>query len=367
MSDILVNDIVKQLELLAPSALQEGYDNCGLITGDRSQKVKGVLVVLDCLEKCVDEAIKQGLNMIVAHHPIVFSGLKKLTGSDYVQRTIIKAIKNDIAIYAIHTNLDHVANGVNRKICDMLGLENVSVLKPRSGDLLKLNVFVPEKDAENVRNAMFSAGAGHIGNYSECSFASIGIGTFKAGKGAKPAIGLVGARNQEREQKIEVVLPNWNKMEVISNMKAAHPYEEVAYDLFRMENSWDGVGAGMVGDLPKEEDTIKFLRRVKQVFESESLRYTSPLKKKVQRIAVCGGSGSFLLEDACRAGADVFVSADFKYHQFFDADGRIVIADMGHYESERFTIDLLHAYLSENFTTFAVRKSEINTNPIKAI
>jgi len=367
MSEIFVNDVVKLLEDLAPPALQESYDNSGLITGDANQRVTGIIITLDCIESVVEEAVKLGANLIVAHHPIVFSGLKKLTGADYVQRTLIKAIKHDIAIYAIHTNLDHVMQGVNKRICDKIGLEQVQILKPRSGDLLKLSVFVPEKDAEKVKDAMFNSGAGHIGNYAECSFSTAGIGTLRGGEGAKPAVGRVGMRNQEREQRVEVVLPVWKKSKVISAMQSVHPYEEVAFDLFRLENSWNQVGAGMVGNLPAPEEPMSFLKRIKKVFGSVSLRYTSIHVDAVKRVAVCGGSGSFLLPDARRQAADVFITADFKYHQFFDAEGRIIIADIGHYESERFTVDLLHDYLSEKISTFAVRKSKLNTNPIKAL
>lgn len=361
---MLIRDVTRKLESWAPLSYQESYDNAGLITGQQNWEVKGVLVSLDCTEAVVDDAIKNGCNLIVAHHPIVFSGLKRLNGSNYIERTVIKAIKNDVAIYAIHTNLDHVYSGVNAKIGDLLGIENRKVLQPKSNILLKLVVFCPVKQAESVRAAMFEAGAGSIGKYDSCSYNVNGEGTFKAGEGTNPFVGEQGRLHTEQEIRIETIVSKPDLGKVLSAMTKAHPYEEVAYDVYPLENKHQEVGAGMVGDLPEAIDSMQFLKQVKETFKCGSIRYTNLIKPTIQRVAWCGGAGSFLLENAKRAGADVYITGDFKYHQFFDADNELVIADIGHFESEQFTIELIADFLHQNFSTFAIRLTEVNTNPI---
>ncbi len=359
-----LNDIISFLEELAPPALQEGYDNSGLLVGQPNMTITGVLFCLDSTEAIVEEAKKKGCNLIVAHHPIVFSGIKKLTGKNYIERTVIKAIKNDIAIYAIHTNLDHARHGVNSRIAQQLGLTDLSILDPKAGHLFKLEVFVPVAHVEDIRKAVFDAGGGHIGNYDECSFALEGKGTFRAGEQANPAIGEIGQRHTEHEAYLQFVFPDWLKNKILSAVREAHPYEELAYQMIKLENSWQDVGAGMVGNLPHAMDIHDFLLHVKSTMKVAMLRHTAPVKSEVQRIAVCGGSGSFLLDHAKRAGADVFITADYKYHQFFDADGQLVIADIGHFESEQFTIDLLGERFKQKFPTFASHLTEISTNPV---
>ena len=359
-----ISDIIHKLETWAPLTYQESYDNAGLITGKPNWEVKGVTVSLDCTEEVVDDAIKNGSNLIVAHHPIVFSGLKKINGNNYIERTIIKAIKNDLAIYAIHTNLDHVYTGVNAKIGALLGIKKLRVLQPKTNVLLKVVVFCPLKQAEAVRQSMFEAGAGAIGNYDACSFNLNGEGTFRAGEGTNPFIGEQGELHTESEVRIEMLVSKPELGKVLSAMTNAHPYEEVAYDVYSLENKHQEIGAGMYGDLPESIDTMQFLKQVKETFKCGAIRYTDPVKSSVQRIAWCGGAGSFLLENAKRVGADVFITGDFKYHQFFDADNELVIADIGHFESEQFTIDLIADFLHQNFSTFAIRLTEVNTNPI---
>ncbi|GAB4135607.1 MAG: Nif3-like dinuclear metal center hexameric protein [Bacteroidia bacterium] len=359
-----VKEIVRYLEELAPPALQESYDNCGLITGNTDAAVTGITVALDCTEDVVEDAIRNNCNMIVAHHPIVFSGLKKITGRNYIERTVIKAIRNDIAIYAIHTNLDNVETGVNARICEQLQLSGISVLSPKKNMLRKLSVYCPQTHTEQVMEAMFKAGAGNIGNYDECSFRYAGKGTFRAYDKANPFIGEKGVRHEEAEYKIEVVFPAFLESKVITEMISAHPYEEVAYDIMVMENAWQQTGSGMIGHLPKIMQPLEFLAYVKKHLNAQVIRYTPVKDKNIEKVAVCGGSGSFLLNDAIRAGADAFITGDFKYHQFFDGEGKILIADVGHFESEQFTVELLFDRLKEKFPTFAVRKTEINTNPI---
>lgn len=362
-----INHIVSVLEQLAPPVYQEGYDNSGLLVGDASAEIEKVLVTLDCTEAIVDEAVQKGAGLIVAHHPIVFSGLKRLTGKNYIERTVIKAIKHNIAIYAIHTNLDNVRAGVNAKIGEKLGLQNLEILEPMSAKLYKLVTFVPHVHTAAVTQAMFSAGAGHIGNYADCSFIQEGTGSFRAMPGTNPFVGEQGKRHFEPEHKVEVLVPIHNKNKVIAAMIKAHPYEEVAYDLYKLENVNQELGAGMIGELKQPMQEDQFLNHVKAALQTKSIRHTALLGKPVKRVAFCGGSGSFLLNRAIGSGADVFITGDFKYHQFFDADGRIVIADVGHFESEQFTIELLAEYLMEKFPTFAVLKTEVNTNPIAYI
>lgn len=361
---MLINDIIRVLENRAHPALQESYDNAGLLTGNPTWECKGILCTLDATEEVVTEAKSRGCNLVVAHHPIIFGGLKKITGKNYVERTIIAAIKNDVAIYAIHTNLDNVIDGVNQQIADRLGLINRKILLPKPGQLVKLYAFVPQEHAEKVRTALFSAGAGNIGNYSEASFNMDGTGTFKGSENTRPFVGEPGKRHEEKEVKVEVILPVYLQQQVVAALLAAHPYEEVAYDLVQLSNDFQSVGSGLIGELPEELEEKGFLHMLKTSFELEIIRHTPFLGRKLRKVAVCGGAGSFLTGRAIAAGADVYVTADLKYHEFFDADGRILLADIGHWESEQFTSELLIDILQAKFPTFAVLKSGVKTNPV---
>lgn len=360
---ITVAQLSQTLEQWAPPALQEDYDNSGLLVGNRQQPITGVLVSLDLTEAVIDEALDKGCNVVVSHHPVIFGKLKRLTGANWVQRCIIKAVKADVALYAIHTNLDHIQTGVSAQMAKLLGLQNTRVLQPKTKILLKLITFVPQAQAEEVREALFAAGAGQLGNYHRASFNSTGTGTFEPQAGAQPFSGAVGKLQQEEEVRIEVLLEHWKKAAVLKALFAAHPYEEVAYDLVALENVSNDYGAGMVGELPAPMTEIDFLQLAKKRFGG-TVRYSPFTGKPIQKVALCGGSGSFLLPDALQAGAQVLLTADHKYHQFFEADGRILLADFGHYETEQFTKDLIANYLSENFTNFAVLISETNTNPV---
>jgi dinuclear metal center YbgI/SA1388 family protein len=359
-----IKDILQILDDLAPSSYQESYDNAGLIVGDSSLECTGVVCTLDVTEEVIIEAKQKGCNLIVAHHPIVFSGLKKITGRNYVERAIIAAIKNDIAIYAIHTNLDNLLTGVNGKMADKLGLVNRKVLLHKQNNLMKLVVFAPVEAAENVRSAIFKAGGGHIGNYSECSFNIKGTGTFKPGEGTNPHIGEVGKRESTDEEKIEIIFPVYLKEKLINAMTDAHPYEEVAYDLVALSNYFQEVGSGLIGELKQPIDETAFLGLVKRQFGLQVVRHTPLSNRQVKKVALCGGAGSFLIKNALAANADFYITADVKYHEFFDAEGRMVIADIGHFESEQFTIDLLYDVLHSKFPTFALLKSKVKTNPV---
>ncbi|MDQ6476886.1 Nif3-like dinuclear metal center hexameric protein [Dyadobacter sp. LHD-138] len=360
-----IKQITQQLEKLAPAPYQESYDNAGLLVGDPQTVVTGVLFSLDVTEQVVEEAIAKNCNLIVAHHPIVFKGLKKLNGTNYVERTVIKAIRHDVAIYAIHTNLDHVTNGVNWKIAERLGLTNVKVLAPKKQLLFKLTFFVPIENSQKVLDALFEAGAGTIGQYKNCSFRTEGTGTFQPSDLANPVIGTRGIKEEVSEHRVEVMFPAYLESSILKTLKDNHPYEEVAYYLQALENENQEVGAGAVGELAEAMDPEDFLYFVKKQMQTPLIKHTVPLNKKIKRVAVCGGAGSFLLPNAIKAQADVFITADYKYHEFFDADNRIMICDIGHFESEVFTKDLLYNYLSGIFSNFALCLSEVNTNPVR--
>ncbi len=359
-----IKEITNHLEEIAPLSFQESYDNSGFITGNKDDELKGVLITIDTTEDVVEEAINKNVNLIISHHPIVFRGLKKITGKNYIDRTIIKAIKNDIAIYAIHTNLDNVDSGVNAMLCKKLGLNNCKILRPAKNELRKLVTFVPKEYAQKVRNAIFEVGAGHIGNYDNCSFNSLGKGTFRAGKGANPFVGEKYKIHFEEETRIETIYPKYLEHKIISELLKAHPYEELAYDIYTLENVYNKVGAGMIGELEKETDSLIFLKKIKKELNSGIIRHTKIIKNKIKKIALCGGSGSFLLQDAIRQNADLFISGDFKYHEFFDAENKIIIADAGHYETEQFTKELIFDVLMKKKCKFACFLSKINTNPI---
>jgi dinuclear metal center YbgI/SA1388 family protein len=357
-------EITNYLESIAPLNYQEDYDNSGLIIGNPNDEISAALVALDCTEKIVDEAIAKNCNLIITHHPVIFKGLKKLNGKNYVERVVLKAIKNNIALYAIHTNLDHVANGVSGEICKRLGIENPKTLLPKTNSLKKLVVYCPQANASELRNALFNAGAGNIGNYSECSFNIEGTGTFKAGSETNPYVGEKGKQQQEPEVRIETIFKNQDERQVLQAMFQNHPYEEVAYDIYSLDNKLENVGAGMIGELPQELTGTEFLSLVKEKMQVTVIRHTDLIAKKIKKVAVCGGAGSFLLKNAIAAGADAFVTADFKYHEFFDAEEKLIIADIGHYESEQFTSNLLIDNIQEKFPNFAIRLTEHNTNPI---
>jgi dinuclear metal center YbgI/SA1388 family protein len=357
-------DLISAIEVFAAPELQEDYDNAGLITGNGDWECSGVLCSLDVTLEVIKEAQASNCNLIISHHPIIFKGLKRINGKSYVENIIIEAIKNDIALYAAHTNLDNVLLGVNGMIAQKLGLKDIEVLQPKKRLLRRLITFAPVDKAEEVRRAVFNAGAGHIGQYSECSFNSEGTGTFKAEEGADPYVGEIGKQHQEKETKIEIVYPFYLEKQVVKALVKHHPYEEVAYDIFTMENSHLGMGSGVIGHLEAPMEEKGFLNLLKERFAANGIRYTSLLGKPIQKVAVCGGAGSFLLKKAISSQADIYITGDVKYHEFFDAEGKIVLADIGHYESEQYTVELLCDLLLKKFPTFAVLKSSVNTNPV---
>ena len=362
---IKIKDIIKVIEEFAPINYQESFDNSGLVVGDVNKEIDKALLTLDVTEEVVDEAIGIGANIIISHHPVIFSGLKKITGGNMVEKIVLKAIKNDIALYSAHTNIDSVVGGVNSKICQILGLENCKVLDPTSVKLKKITTYVPEDNAEKLRSALFEAGAGHIGNYNSCSFNSEGYGTFKALENSNPYVGQLNELHKEKEIKVETVFPEFIQGKIISALMENHPYEEPAFDIYTLDNKINNVGIGMFGCLPKKVDAKDFLLSLKDKFNVPCIKHTKIIKDKIQKVAVCGGSGSYLLRNAKSVKADIFISGDFKYHQFFEAENKIIIADIGHFESEQFTIDIFYDILTKKIANFVVCKSQIETNPIK--
>ena len=358
-------EIIKSLEEFAPLRYQESYDNSGLLIGDATREITQALITLDCTEEVMDEAIQKKCELIIAHHPILFSALKSITGRNYVERVILKAIQNNIAIYAAHTNLDNIFQGVNHKIAEKLQLVNCGILEPKTNSLKHLYVYVPEAHAEKVRNALFAAGAGCIGEYSQCSYNIDGMGTYLPSNEARPFIGQKNTFQLEKELKIEVIYSFDQEQQILQALRKAHPYEEIAYGCISLDNKNAYRGSGMLGHLSEEVSELAFLELLKQNMRSESIRHTTLLNKLIRKVAICGGSGSFLLQKAINAGADAFVTADFKYHQFFDAENKILIADIGHYESEQFTGEIFYEVLSKIFPNFALHLTSVNTNPIK--
>jgi dinuclear metal center YbgI/SA1388 family protein len=358
-------DVIQVLESWAPRSLQESYDNSGLIFGSGQTECTGVLCTLDATEEVIAEAVQRGCNLVVAHHPILFGGLKQIDPTHYVGRALIQAIRNDVAIYAIHTNLDNVLNGVSQAMADRLQLVNRKILSPKPHQLKKLYTFVPLAHIENVSNALFQAGAGQIGRYDRCSFRQSGEGSFRGLAGSAPYVGSVGQQHLEPEYKLEVIYPYFLEKDILGALRESHPYEEVAFDLVNLTNDHPDIGSGLIGDLPEPMDAQAFLARLKEVFFSEGLRYTVPNNRSIRRVALCGGAGSFLISKALSSGVDAFLTADLKYHEFFEADGKMLLVDLGHYESEQFTIGLIQRVLAEKFPNFAVLKTERITNPVR--
>ena len=359
-----LQEITDFLEDCYPLSLQESYDNSGLLIGDKAMEIKSVLICLDSTEDVVEEAIRKGANLIIAHHPIIFNGLKSLTGKTYIERVVIRCIQNNIALYAIHTNLDNHKQGVNAEIARRIGLSDCRILKEKKNGLCKLVVYLPKEALEPLDKALFEKGAGKIGNYSECHFRTEGFGTFMPNEMAKPVIGEADIRSSISEYRVEYLVSYSKLQAVLAALQTSHPYEEIPYEILPIDNNNQDEGAGMIGELEEAQSEKDFLQELKIIFNCGAIRHTPFLNKPIKRIALCGGSGSFLLQDALRSKADIFITADFKYHDFFDAENKIIIADIGHFESEQFTTNLLAEKLKEKFTNFAIHLTEINTNPI---
>jgi dinuclear metal center YbgI/SA1388 family protein len=352
------------LDSAIPLAFQESYDNSGLQVGLPDQEVTSAMICLDVTEKVVSEAIESGCNLLISHHPLIFNGIKKMTGNTYTERILYSAVKNDIAIYSAHTNLDMSINGVSRKMAEKIGLEKVSVLSPSADRLLKLVTYIPESHFERVKNALFEAGAGVIGNYDNCGYAVSGTGSFRGNEATNPFAGEKGKIHFEKEIRFETVLFSHLKDKVTEALIKTHPYEEVAYDLYALENDNTGIGLGCVGILHNPLPETDFLKLIYSVFDARGIRYSDLTGKTVSKVALCGGSGASLIYDAIHSGADVYLTADIKYHDFFKTENRILLIDAGHFETEKFSREILKDLIIKKFPKFAVRFSETNTNPI---
>lgn len=360
-----IKEIITVLEEMAPLAYAEDFDNVGLLLGNQEDEATGVLVCHDALESVIEEAIAKNCNLVVCFHPILFSGIKKITGKNYVERSVLKAIKNDIAIYAVHTALDNHKNGVNKIFCDALGLINTKILVPKPNFIQKLVTYTITENVEQVRNALFNAGAGKIGNYDDCSFTSQGIGTYMGNENSNPEIGERFEFVEAQEIKIEVTFEKHLQNKILKALFKNHVYEEVAYEIYDLQNAHQNIGLGMVGELEKQLSEIEFLQLVKTKMQCGGIRHSTLLGKSIKKVAVLGGSGSFAIKNAIQAGVDVFLTADLKYHNFYEAENQIVLADIGHFESERYTKNYIVDYLKEKITNFAFVLSEENTNPVK--
>ena len=360
-----IKEIVNALEMFAPLPLQDGFDNAGLQVGLTDAEATGALLCLDVTEAVIDEAITLGFNLVISHHPLIFRGYKSLTGKDYVERCIMKAIKNDIVVFSMHTNLDNAPQGVNYKIAEKIGLTNLRILEPKENSLLKLVTFVPKSHAENVREAIFEAGCGCIGDYDSCSYNLEGVGTFRAQEGTHPFCGKIGELHEESEIRIETILPSFKRRAVEKALVAAHPYEEPAYDFYPVQNTWMQTGAGVVGELKEPETETNFLKRIKKTFEVGCVKHTSLNGRLIQTVALCGGAGAFLLPKAVGAHADVFITGEVKYHDYFYYENDILVAEIGHYESEQYTKEIFFSIIKELFPTLEMQMTRVNTNPIK--
>ncbi|WP_417199181.1 Nif3-like dinuclear metal center hexameric protein [Bizionia sp.] len=369
---MIVQDVINCLEDFAPTSYAEDFDNVGLLVGNTQENLTGILVTLDTTEAVIDEAIATNCNLVVSFHPIVFKGLKKITGQSYVERVVIKAIQHNIAIFAIHTALDNAFHGVNDMICEKLKLTNRQILIPQPGTIKKLTTYAPHAEAATIREALFAAGAGSIGNYDHCSFNMKGVGTFRGGETSNPTKGKKMEIHSEPETQISVTFPKHLESQIRQALFSAHSYEEVAYEIVNITNTNQHIGMGMIGTLEEPMTESDFFNYLKVEMATNTIRHSAFLNKPVQKIAVLGGSGSFAISAAKRAGADIFITADLKYHDFFQAENNLILADIGHYESEQFTKNLLVAFLNKKITNFApalpvgrLILSKTSTNPVK--
>jgi dinuclear metal center YbgI/SA1388 family protein len=364
MTNMVLKDFLKEIELYAPLAVQETYDNSGLQIGDPYMEIHAALVCIDVTPEVIAEAIKRDCNLVLCHHPLLFKGLKKISGVSSIDQVIIQSVKNDIAIVAIHTNLDNIVNGVNYKLADALGLKDIKILDPRAGLLKKLVTFCPGDHAEAVRSAIFEAGAGKIGEYDCCSYNSEGMGSFRAGDKANPYVGKAAELHFEPEVRIETIFPAWLQNRVISALKKAHPYEEVAYDVYPLDNAYDQVGSGVTGEFEEPVSESDLMNHVKKVLKVPFLKHSPKTGQMIKKVALCGGSGSFLLSKARESGAQAFITADVKFHEFFEPWPQLLLIDAGHYETEQFTKELLYEVVNKKISKFAVFISEVSTNPV---
>lgn len=362
MKIMKILDVIKYLDQLIPAGYQESYDNCGLQVGDTSAEITGALISLDLTEAVVDEAVETRSNLIVTHHPFIFGGLKHIDADSPAGRIIYKLIRNGIAVYSAHTSLDKLSNGVSAQLAKRLGLCNLRILAPDSDSLKQLVVYCPKEQSQQLKDALYAAGAGNIGNYRHCSYSVNGTGTFEPLQGANPFVGTVGSETYTSEERIEMVYPKAFENKIVSALKANHPYETPAYSLIPLSNANPDVGLGIVGELPEDVEIETFIETVKQTVGIPVVRHSELCRKKVRTVALCGGAGAEFIGTAVAQNADIYLTSDIKYHDFQKATGHIVLADIGHYESEQFAKEFFYDKLSEKFRIFAIRIAKTETN-----
>lgn len=360
----LLKEIANCFEAMAPLSHQESYDNSGIQLGEPDKQIDSALVTLDLNEQVAEEAIRLGVDLIVTHHPLIFKPLKQISGATPTERMVIGCLRHDIAVYACHTNLDASPQGVSHYLARKLGITNGTLLEPRQGLFTKLVVYIPAHAFPKVREALFQAGAGTMGDYEQCGFSAHGLGSFLPGKETHPYVGTPEQFHEEPEVRFETLFPSRLKKRVVEALMASHPYEEPAFDLFPLLNASNDAGFGWVGNLPEPLSAGHFLEKLKEKLACGALRYSTPPSRPIQKVAICGGSGSDLLGLAIAAGADAFVTADLKYHAFQAAEGALLLVDAGHYETEQFTKELFYDVLTKKFNNFAVHISKVKTNPI---
>lgn len=361
-----IRSIINAIEDFAPRALQEDYDNSGLQAGDVTNICTGVLLALDVNKETVKEAKENNFNFIVSHHPILFKGIKSITPTSDIGSILIDAITHNISIYSAHTSLDNARFGVSYRMADKLKLQHIHTLQPQASKLCKLVVFAPTAYAESIKRALAKSGAGEIGDYRGCSYSMDGLGAYEATANAHPFIGEIGELHEEAETRIEVILPKRLLSQSLKAMLKVHPYEEPAYDIIPLLNNDAYSGSGAIGALPTPMPLKDFLQILKNVFKCPCIRHNGLNGNQlIQKVALCGGSGSFLANDAIQQGADIFVTGDVKYHDFTTINGQIVVADIGHYESEQCAKEILYDIISDKFPKLNIRQSKTENNTIK--
>ena len=360
-----IKNITSLLETWAPLSYAEDFDNVGLLVGNKENECTGVLITHDVSVTVVEEAIKKECQLIICFHPILFNGLKRITGRDYVEKTIVKAIENQIAIFALHTALDNHQHGISYQLGQCLGLENQHILLPQKDSLFQLTTYVPPADKDKVMNALHAAGAGKMGRYSYCSFSVEGEGRFLGDTNSNPTIGQPEKLTKTPEEMIRLLVPKHAKQNILNALQKSHPYEAVAYELVALQNENPTVGMGSLGKLPNPLPVDEFLSHVKKQLNIPYVRHTQTNKNNIETVAVLGGSGSFCIDPALAKGADALVTADLKYHDFFKAENQLLLVDAGHYETEHFTKKIIHQFLTKKIPNFAITLSEVNTNPVK--
>lgn len=352
------------LEQWVPFVWQENYDNAGLILGDPNQQIRKALVCFDVTPEVVDEAVRNEADLILSHHPAIFKGIKRINPASRLGYMLKQSLCHDIAWCALHTNLDNTLSGVNSWLCEHLGLQEVRPLVPLQGIYGKLQVYVPEAYAEKLRQALAEAGCGAGTKYDTCSYTSRGEGRFRAGSQAHPFTGRIGELHCEAECKIECLYPLHKTRQVLDVLRTNHPYEEPAFDLLPLQNEAVEQGAGAIGILPETMQERELLDKLKELTGVHCIRHSGFQGRRIKKIALCGGSGGSFIANACGQKADVYITGDLKYHDFTDTEPGTWLVDIGHFESEKFAMELIFRFIRKNFPNFAVSISEQAKNPV---